>query len=69
VTQNVQGAEKDTKYKTLNRNNSEIIKLCVPFLVYRISYITNADFTKKNIFKVSMSYFKSVVKHPLPFMT
>jgi len=28
------GCRKDIKYKTMNMNNSEIIKLCVPFLTY-----------------------------------
>ena len=36
VTQNVKGVEKVIKYKTLNMNNSGIIKLCVPVLTYRI---------------------------------
>jgi len=68
VTQNVQGAEKDIKYKIMNMNNSKIIKLCVPFLTYEISYATNVDFTNKNIFKVRMSHIKSNVKHPIPFI-
>ena len=59
VNQNEQGTEKVIQYKTMNMNNSEITKLCVPFLTYRISYTTNVDFANRSIFQVSVSHIKS----------